>query len=263
MMLVDPRRGSGELAKPLGRAGVPVKCKAYLPYGDFSFSIDGPHGTCPVLVERKTISEIVGSITDTRFTSKQLPGMVKATSAAGGYSFLVVEGIYRPDPKTGVLQVWGWDYHGRRNGWVDIGHGRTRHLYSTMMAFLTTIRLKGAIIVQPTSTIQETVQWLAMLYRWGQKRWSDHQSIYAVEEARPDSAILGAHTVVRRTAAQLDGVGWVHSRKAESYFPTVLAMAQGTARQWRECLGISRGTATSRKLVRQCQHDLRNERRRR
>lgn len=249
-LLVDDRVGSRELLRPLKRAGTPAQLQR-LRFADFSFWGHGPRGRVRVGVERKTISEILTAITDSRFTGHQLPGLLKAYD----YTYLVVEGNYYPDPASGILMV-----NGRA-----AGHTRQGHLFENAEKFLMTLELKAGLRVRRTNTPVHTALWIAALYRWWQKRWSEHKSAYVVDETKPDRAILDARTMKRKVANQLTGLAWVRSVKADSYFPSIAAMAVGdpryqatkdelatAQRHWQTALGFKKGTATATSIVDVC-----------
>lgn len=236
---VDDRIGSRELLHPLRRMGLPVRLRR-LAFADFAFTGHGPAGPVRVGVERKTVSEIFGCITDSRFTGHQLPGLIDAYDAV----WLIVEGPARVDPRSGLLMI------GRHE--VGAGFSRVRTMYSTYRKFLTTIAVKGGVHVQTTGGFVETQWAIASVYEWWQARWASHQSAYHVEEAQADAAILSERTYARRVAAQLPGVGWVRSKAVSEAFGSIAAMTAATAEEWQRALGIAKGRATAERLVRVC-----------
>lgn len=237
-LLVDPRQGSGEFKDPLRRAGCPAT-HARMKYADFAWNGHGPHGWCRVGVERKTVTEILGAITDSRFTGHQIPGLL----AAYDYVYLVVEGAVRIDPRSGVLMLGG----------REAGFTRVRHSYSTYKKFLNTLAIKGRMIVEPTSGFRHTVSLLHTLYRWWAEPWSKHKSAYQVAEVLPDQAILDERTIKRQVAAQLPGVAWQRSKAVSEYFPTLAAMMLATEEEWMAALKVKKGRKMARTLVQVCQ----------
>jgi ERCC4-type nuclease len=235
MIQVDNRIGSLELASPLRKLGVKVTtCR--LPFGDACFTGSGPTDTCRVGIERKTLSEIVTAITDTRFTGYQLPGLIKAYDVR----ILIIEGRYWAEPNSGILYI-----NGR-----EAGYARRRYMYSEVEHFIMSIQRKAGLWVWPTASLKDTVWWIHACYTWYQKPWSNHKSVYAIDEVRPDAAILDERTLLRRLAAQLPGIGWTRSKAVESHFGSVRAMVNATVADWCEIDGIGEGIA--RKVVRAC-----------
>jgi ERCC4-type nuclease len=72
-------------------------------FGDFSWLGNGPDGApWSIGVERKTIGDMIQSITSDRFSGHQLPGLLNTYNAV----YVLVEGLYRPDQRTGVLETF-------------------------------------------------------------------------------------------------------------------------------------------------------------
>ena len=111
MILVDPRAGSRELIPLLEAYGsprrIPVQLAAEeMPAGDFLFEGNGPYGRVRVGVERKTIPDLINSRDQGRLmgTGKS-PGQVHKMMEQFDYSWLLVEGIWRGNPETGLLET--------------------------------------------------------------------------------------------------------------------------------------------------------------
>lgn len=247
MIRIDPRKGSGEFDRLIRRLGVRVKLKT-LPFADFSFYGSGPVGRVRVGVERKTLNEIVTAIEDSRLVGHQLPGLLGSPKGRRrfDYVYLIVEGSYYPDARTGVL------LQGNR----EVGRGYTRHLYESVEKFLMTLELHGQIRVRRTNGKIATAYFVAALYRWFQKDWYAHKSAYKVEEDTPERAILEQRTLDRKTYAQWPGVGWVRSARVENHFACVADAACAGISEWRKISWQSRkgkrqsiGPKTAARLV--------------
>lgn len=226
-LLVDDRIGSREFAKPLKRLGCPAKVQR-LPFADFAFDIHGPHGWMSVGVERKTVTEMLGAVGDSRFVGKQLPGLVKSYDLV----ILIVEGIANPDRHTGLLM----------SGKYAAGFGPGRHVYESYKKFQLTLALKAGVIIEPTSGFHHTMHLIHALYQWGTKPWDQHKAAYKVESLQADRLILDERTMRRQTFAQWPGIGWKYSAMVSEYFPSVKAASNATAGQWRKALKIATGT---------------------
>src|SRR5271169_4444109 len=123
MILLDDRVGSHELLPYFSPYGVQVE-STRLDYGDACWVGKGPDGDCMVGVERKTIGDFISSMRGKRLAGHQLPGLMSSYE----FTYLIVEGIYRPG-ETGELEQrqghgkgksgWGWKGMGVRYREVD------------------------------------------------------------------------------------------------------------------------------------------------
>lgn len=79
MILVDDRQGSKHLGKPLRKAlGDEIVCVERMESADIAWAGRGPDGSVLCGVEVKQVQEMLGDMTEHRFTSVQLPRMVEA-----------------------------------------------------------------------------------------------------------------------------------------------------------------------------------------
>lgn len=256
MIIIDDRTGSKEFKRLLTRAGATCKVRR-LPFGDFKIIGNGPNGRCRVGVERKTISEIVSAIGDSRFVGHQLPGLLGNRPDGRrrfDYVFIVVEGDRYIDPRTGLLNPDALRHLPRRG-----------HLYRTVQKFELTLMLKAGVRVIYTRNKTHTTEFLCALNEWFDAAWGSHKSAYRVEETAPDAAILADRTMKRKVANQLTGLAWKRTVKADAYFPSIVAMAVGdpaftvtperaklAVRHWQRALGIKSGTKIATNIVRVC-----------
>jgi len=162
IILIDPRTGSRELLPLLLKTGCEAELAgADLP-GDFMFEGNGPDGNVLVVIERKTIEELLTVVRDRRLAGTQIGGMLDVTEI----SFLIIEGI------------WGKNDYGR----VDImKHGRYyeahgSHDWGGVWSFLLTIALQSSVMVIQTHNEEETAAWIANCERWFQKPWDAHKT---------------------------------------------------------------------------------------
>lgn len=256
MMTVDPRIGSGELFGALKKLGVPVR-KKHMRFGDFRFR-SGPgydpdtDGSVLVGVERKKTSELLGAVQDSRFRRHQVQGLLTRYRS---HAWLLVEGAYEPN-REGVLQTGKMitTSKGKRMTlFWEAGFTKERHVYENFAKFQTTLQIKARMQYMRTISEIETVHWLAALYRWYQKPYKDHKSVYVVDETKPDAAVLSADTFQRRVIAQFPGVGWDRSKKVVRYMRehqlSVSALTAKGVKAWREALGFKEGTEIAAKVV--------------
>lgn len=247
-LFVDPANGSREFLTPLIRLGVPAILK-HRHVADFTFYGNGPLGRVHVGIERKRIGEITGTIAgDKRFVGRQLPKLLKAHPE---FPILIVEGLVKPDFDGTLLK--GKMIDRRRDNkppmvlFYDDRFDRTT--YERYQKFLASVRFKARLIVVPTADDVETASLVAAWYRWFDKPWNSHTSVYRVEESGPDSAILDERTFKRQTFAQWPGVGWKRSARVSRYFDSIEEGATADVKQWMAALGVKEGKKTATRLV--------------
>jgi len=232
MLWVDEREGSRELAEPLRVLGLDVELQR-LDYGDVCWMGDGPDGPCLVGVERKTVTDLLGSMRTGRLCGHQLPGM----STQYQTLYLVVEGVVRECPENGLLQqLW-------RGRWSDVRVGQQRFMWTDYEHYLTTLDTLAGVRVRRTGSLRESASVIKALYSWWQKPWSQHGSHKVIYTPDPRTVFLVAPATLRRVAVQLPGVGWERSREVERYFRTVRRMAEAEIADWRKIPGIGKAIA--------------------
>jgi len=249
MLLVDDRAGSRDLAPLLARMGLPVTLTR-MDYGDCAWLGIGPDSEpVNVGVEVKTIHDVVKCIADGRFAGHQLPGMVANYDQA----WLLIEGLWRPNAKTGILE-----YRRSRGDWREVTAGSRRFMFRDLATWLYTITVKGGISIMRASDWNEATIWICTLYQWWNAKggWDGHKSHMAFHDGtrfgRPytrdrvlmmtgslaDKALLTRPTLCRMVAAQLNGVGWEKSKGLAAKFKTVEQLAMATPDELIECEGI-------------------------
>lgn len=231
MITIDSRKGSGELA-PLFPQTIPTTL-SHLDYGDFFFLGRGEGDTLVTIgVERKAIRDLVNSMVTGRFSGHQLPGLVNTYN----YNYLLVEGAWRYDHRTGVLQTQNGPF------WNDLCLGQRRFMAREIVSFLNTVQVKAGVMVVYTNDKTETVQTVSSLYGWwNSKNFEDHTSHLMPNKARKGShgeIRLSKPSLVRRVAAEISGIGWGLSKVVDQYFPSVLHMVMADEREWRKIEGI-------------------------
>lgn len=237
-MIVDDRTGSGDLLPLLRARGLPAEL-GRLPYGDISFTGNGPEG-CPIGigVEVKTIHDVLSCITNGRFAGHQLPGL----KSSYAFSWLLVEGRYRADRNTGVLQ-----YYSHRGDWRQATVGNRAFMFKDLSYWLLTMEMRGGIKVAYSSDRQGTAQTVAdMFHWWNDKEWEEHRSHLAFDESTSGSPLLIEPGLVRRVAKELPGIGWDKSGKVAAKFQSVIDLCDATVEQWQDIPGI--GYVLSRRV---------------
>lgn len=229
-ILVDRRIGSSDLYPLLQRRQVPCQLTT-LAFGDAAFAGNGPHAQAvQVAIERKRIRDLVNSLLSNRLAGHQLPGIIGQYQ----YSWLVIEGTWRPDD------------HGYVS--IPIGDRKWKRIEPAITAaalegWILTLELRGGLRIRTTQDAEGTAAFLAALHKWWtHKEWAEHQSHLALYQP-PDSAIFVKPTMVRQVAALLPGVGFEKSLGVEARFATVLELACASAQDWVEIPGIGKTLA--------------------
>jgi ERCC4-type nuclease len=193
-------------------------------------------------VERKTIGDLVASITSGRFSGHQLIGLLNTYNAV----YVVVEGLFRPNPNTGVLETF------KRGKWSALLHGRKPFLYSMVANFLATITNLCGITVIRTGSDNETVHAVLALYHWwNDKKWSEHGSHLAMYTPPQKHITRIKPPLVAKVAAQLDGIEWTRAHQLAGVFPTVVEFANTNEQELKRIPGI--GDKLSASIIRQLQ----------
>lgn len=230
MILLDDRVGSKELMRffPPGRAQL-----SRLQFGDAMFLGNGPEGLpIHVGIERKALSDMLCSIVDGRFAGHQLPGLLRDYHTV----YLIVEGQYRADPETGVLQVPS----GR--GWNAASFGAKRWMYRDFDGFLTTMEMRYGVKIRRTYNQAETARCIQSLHHWfTDKTFEEHRSGCAFDYS--NEPVLLPASLLRRMAAQLKGIGWKRAQAVESHFSSVIDMVLAPVEEWRKVEMIGKKVA--------------------
>lgn len=236
MIELDDRVGAVELARHL-----PPKLTRIqrLQFGDARFFGNGPEGPVPVGIERKRISDLVSSMQDGRLSGHQMVGMMSRYQVV----YLLVEGLWRADPKEGVLQVM------RRGKWAPLHHGKRIYMARDIMNYLNTLAVMCGVIVWRSSKPETSAQWIVSTYRWWQKEWKDHKSHIRFQMPLPGGmgVSLRKPVLVERIAKELPGVGWERARAMAKVFRTPIDLLLADEKQLLGVPGV--GKVLARRIV--------------
>lgn len=225
-ILVDSRVGSAHYA-PL----LPNSVITTLEYGDMAFA--GANGVT-VGIEVKKLGDAVNCLYSGRLADHQIPGMRESYTV----SYLIVEGLWRPEPGSGVLQSYRGEL-GKWGQWTDVASGNKGLTYSAFESWLTSMEILSSLRVRVTPSLNITAALVLSLYNWYQR--SDHASFHTMQQVGTEA--LSRPTTLRRIAAQFPGVGWTRSKAVTERFRSVSAMVAATEDDWREVDGIGKVTA--------------------
>mgnify|MGYP001558582078 CR=1 FL=1 len=224
MILIDSRIGSKDLID-----FIPQSKLTFLEYGDAAFTGKGEN-YLPVQIgiEIKTVGDALDSLTSGRFAGHQLPGMLVEYQQV----YLIIQGQYRLDPKTGVMQV------PRRRRWIDIEIGPRKYMYRDFHCWLMTFVNCCQVKLEKSSNRRETAQIIKDIYRWwNSKEYNEHRS-HLVQRKIDHGAMLIKPSLKRRWANELTGIGWEKSQKVASHFKSALELANASKEDWIKIEGI-------------------------
>jgi len=237
VIIVDPRRGSGELFAALSKK---TECALdTLDAGDFSFEGYTESGRGLVGIELKKVSEFLDSMLTGRFSGSQLLGMTDVFHSL----HLIVEGLWRPQAGTGLLETWG---NGKNGGqWWVAKKGNRTLFYKEMSHFLMTLKMKTPLHVWRSSSQGETVQLIADLYSWFEKPWNAHTSHLTLYSGpKPGQRATFRKPPLRRlVACELPGISFQRSQALQEKFPTTLELINASKDELMEVDGIGPDTA--------------------
>lgn len=234
MITIDSRVGSKDLMAYLPQRLAKL---GRLEYGDASWIGNGPGGM-PLMagMERKKLHDAISSMESGRFAGHQLPGL----RASFQVIYLVVEGIWRANPRSGILET------PRGKGWVPIEHGQRRYMERELSGWLNTQEMLGGVRVRQTGTARQTALLLTSLHHWWvDKAWEEHRSHLALDNTLDTGGrgLLVKPSRKRMIACQLPHIGWKRSQAVEDYFETVREMMNADEEVWMGIEGIDKGIA--------------------
>ena len=234
MILVDSRIGSQDLAPIIRSFGVPVDL-CTLDFADCAFIGNGATGPVPVGIELKKLNDILSCITTGRFSGHQLRGLVQQYDEI----YLVIEGIYRPNPNDGVLETT----YGR--GWHAVSQGKRQWMYRELENFLTTVEQRGGIRLRRTADTHETARMVASLYAWWSKDYDEHKAHLAINRANRgrDTALLVRPSLKHEIAMCLPGLGYMKAGAVAGHFSSVRAMINAELSEWVMLPGVGKTIA--------------------
>lgn len=248
----EHRRSYDEFSPLLAGYHVPHVRTSELEYGDFYFDGNGPRGaeTLAVGIERKTLADMMTSIRKERFSGRQLPGLLEVYDVP----VLIVEGIYRACPASGLLQV------PRGAGqWADLRVGSTTFMHSELERFLMSVAIMTAyavgkpLIVLQSANRDATARKISDMYHLlTQTAWEDHRAHLGVHMPEITGPVM-LRKLTRDEEVKMHmrialmglkvGIGSDRSKDAVAHFPNARAMFNADEKEWQEIPGIGKGIA--------------------
>jgi len=230
MILVDNRVGSKELERYIQ----PQTHLTILEYADFAFSGNGPDGTVVIGIERKTIGDLVNSIMTGRLSGHQLIGLLDSYD----YIYVLVEGIWRSNPKNGILE------QARRNKWYPITIARNQWMGRDVKNYLNSISIMCGVFIWCTTNRSGSGQWISDTYHWWQKPWDQHKAHKQFHQVEPPRrAFLFKPSLLHRMIKEIPGVGWDKGKLVADEYHTMEDLLKAEVKDLMKIPGIGKKIA--------------------
>jgi ERCC4-type nuclease len=215
MILIDSRVGSAHYQHL-----IPNSTLTQLEFGDAAFEGNG----ITVGIEVKRLGDAINSMRSNRLADRQIPGMVQSYDIR----YLIVEGLYRAEPGTGILQGYKGEL-GKWGRWYDCTSGMKRLMYDSFEKWLHSMTELSGTRLERTPEPEMTATLIQSLYNWWQR--SDHHSFHVLDETT-ESAVLSRPTMNRRILALLPRIGWSRSGILAKRFQSVADMVAAPPEAW-------------------------------
>lgn len=241
MILIDPRDGAtkrdiaGQMQSIILRLGV-TSTLTQIPYGDFCFDGQGPTGTVTIGIERKTLHDMLHCIDDSRYNMQRI-GMKHVYAQ----SVLIVEGYWRPHENGLLMELYP------NGSWGFCRYRSKPVLYSKLHNYLISVALSGVVTTLSRDIIQTCTN-VVEFYHYFQKPWQSHTSLLEKQVLNVPSFNYRP-SLLRRWAAELDGIGVKFGGEAERLFRTPVRLARADETEWVQIEGI--GAKTAIKIVKE------------
>lgn len=279
MILIDSSAGSRDLIlyPPLDNSSL-VTLESLSNSPDTKSSVDvqftgnGPSGPVTIVIEFKSLSDLISSIFVGRIQDTQIPAMKEQ----GDICWLLYYGDYRcgldgnletispPVFKKKEDGMFYWAQKGSYNGpfisrseaaedyfdcsfkwssydWIGNKPLPFSYLESSLLSYSA-----AGIQHKHFLTISDCAQWIYALYKWWQKPFSSHRSFKVFDrtsdQRRP--AIMGDIDPVTRSimdfADRIPGIDFTLARSIASHFSSVREMINADEKEWMKIEGIGK-----------------------
>lgn len=228
VIYVDSRVGSRELA-PLfqKRHGRRVSVQL-LESADVAFCCGhrkpspyckGEYG-CRIGFERKTLSDLVGSLLKNRVGGRQLPLMLEGYTRA----WFVIEGLWRPGADDSIEIP-------KNGSWVA---SPVALPYSSLEGWMTRYEVMSAghMLKWRTATMIETAAFIAAKQQWWNKEWDKHSLGVVDKMGVPDKILLRRLNQKERTISSLPEVGFKTLLKVARKFSSIHEAMNSSVQAW-------------------------------
>lgn len=236
-MILLSAESTTELRDMIRRRGVPCD-RSPLLFGDVCFEGNGPHGTMLIGIEMKKIHDMLNCIDDARFSAHQRTGMSQMYKV----SILNIQGYWRAHDESGLLMEGFLNRDGELKWAYCRPAGRTV-MYSKLRRYLFSVSLSGVHVTYTRDIVQTSID-IVEWYWYFQKRWKDHTALLEMQKLNIPS-LTGKPPLVRRWAADLEGIGVKFSDDAAKLFKKPITLATSDEMDWLRIPGIGVPTAQS------------------
>lgn len=221
---VDNRKGSKELLYLFPPTTAEL---GYLHFADFAFLGRGENED-PVLIgiERKTITDYLNCTITGRLSGHQLSGLKDYYNV----SYLVIEGYWRTDCKTGLMVN-----HRRR--YIELGSRKftTHGFWGTVNS----ISVFEQIPIFLTPSKGETVKLiLSLLHWWTHKEYSKHRSHLLPQ--LPKTVKLSRPGLIHRVLEQLPDVGFERAKEVAKTVKSIEELCSMTIEDFQAIPGVGK-----------------------
>ncbi len=246
MILIDTRDGPdkthrirNEMLSNIRGLGVLANLQT-IPSGDFCFDGYGENGAMTIGIERKSLHDMLNCIDDGRYNMQRAK-----MGQMFGATLLIVEGVWSVN-KAGFMMEQAINDRGVAY-WKFCNQRSKPILYSKLHNYLIGVGLSG-VVTTLTRDLYHTCVSVVNTFHYFQKRWQDHTSLLQKQTLNLPS-LSGRPSLVRRWAAEIEGVGVKYSEEAERLFKTPIRLATSDELAWLKIEGI--GVKTAQKIIKE------------
>ena len=232
MIWIDNRKGSKELLSKIPLPATKKQLKR-MEFGDVAFTGNGPNGPCLVGIERKTVGDLLKSIDSGRLSGHQLPGLLNSFDKV----YILVEGIWRTDPKTGIMETYKY------RGWKPVQFGQRKFMGKEVHNYLTTLSVMCGVVAHRTESIIQSGMWISDLFGWWDKPWEKHKGLKQFTFELPPVAYIKKPTLAHRIIKELEGVGWERGKLISQQYPTIHSMMAASREDFASIKGVGKKLA--------------------
>lgn len=240
MILIDYReREAKDLQRIFKTIGVPSEIST-LEFGDFACEGNGPNGKTLIGIERKKLHNVLGVIDSGQYSGHQGPGMYQMY----GQRFFLVEGDWAPGTSPAFIGVLMERFPGMAQ-FMPCKYRTGKVMYAKLYRYLLSISMSGVTVLH-SRNLMETAINITEVYHWFQKSWNNHTSLISMQNLAIPS-LNGKPSLVRRWAAELEGIDVKHSQDADRIFKRPIDLAQANESAWVRIAGI--GPKTAQRII--------------
>lgn len=222
--MVDNRKDEKRKLHPLLED---IAALGRLEFGDISFE---SHDGKKIGLERKTLRDLLSSMTTGRLLGHQVPGLLNMYDV----TYLIVEGVWKASPKSAALLT----RCGKK--WIPIRFGKRFYTHREFYSFLNSLEILFGIHCITTYSIVQTACVVRALHHWWNK--PEHHTEIG---AKPMLDISKYNTVLFRWAYCLPGVGKKKAKAVSEYFTSPVDLATAQEKVFEEVPGIGKNLARS------------------